>query len=443
MRNRLSFGTALSAIALASALGGCATPQAGPRSASIFGDKFDKSNVALATRAALALAAEDFAKAVNLAERAVENSPRDAGFRALLGNAYFGGGRFASAEAAYRDSLSLVSNQPQIVLRLALAQIAQGNNGEAIAFLEAARPVLEAADHGLALALAGEPARAAEALEAAARQPGADSRLRQNLALAHALAGDWTAARTIAAQDLAPNLVDERVQQWMALAKPVRASDQVAALTGVTPAAADPGQPVRLALHATPTRQAQAQAPQAPPVRPQAALSVMVAAPRESPEPALVAEPAPVAIVLEEPAAAPEPAAFVELPTTPVAKPVPARPTIRSASFVPAAGKPPARKASAPRQGRSTAVVQLGAYGSRERVSHAWDVLSSRHPALRQYVPVSARFESARGLVYRLSIKGFDSQQEAVARCRLLRSRGGSCFVRSIAGDAPVQFASR
>src|SRR5690606_28771696 len=36
--------------------------------------------------------------------------------------------------------------------------------------------------------------------------------------------------------------------QWMAFTKPERASDQVAALTGVSPAAVDPGQPMRLAL---------------------------------------------------------------------------------------------------------------------------------------------------------------------------------------------------
>ena len=134
MFNPLRLGSALSALAAASIIAGCAAPQGGPRSASIFGGNIDKSNIGLATRAAAALAAEDFAKAVDLAERAVANSPKDAGFRALLGSAYFGSGRFASAEAAYKDSLSLVSNQPQVVLKLALVQIAQGKTGDALAF---------------------------------------------------------------------------------------------------------------------------------------------------------------------------------------------------------------------------------------------------------------------------------------------------------------------
>ena len=56
---------------------------------------------------------------------------------------------------------------------------------------------------------------------------------------------------------------------------------------------------------------------------------------------------------------------------------------------------------------------------------------------------VWAAFSARNGTVYRLAIKGFASQQEAIARCRLLKSRGGSCFVRNVAGDAPLQIASR
>ena len=56
---------------------------------------------------------------------------------------------------------------------------------------------------------------------------------------------------------------------------------------------------------------------------------------------------------------------------------------------------------------------------------------------------MSARFASQRGTVYRLSVKGFGSVNEALALCSSLRRSGGSCFVRNFAGDAPVQFASR
>ena len=438
MRNTLRFGTALSAIAIASVLGGCATSQTGPRE-TIFGDKFDKSNVALATRAAAALAAEDYGKAVDLAERAVDKSPRDAGFRALLGNAYFGSGRFASAEAAYRDALSLLSNQPQVVLKLALVQIAQGKTGDAIAFLEAGRAVLDASDYGLALALAGDPARAVAELDAAARQTGADARLRQNLALAHGLAGNWAVARTVAEQDLAPDQVDARIQQWMTFAKPARASDQVAALTGVTPAASDPGQPVRLALRDAPTQQAAVQAPlpPAPPVRAVGSVPSF----EESPPAFAAAEPAPAIPAPAAPVAAAEPVVAAEYTPPPPPMP-PARPVVRAAAFVPA--KKALRNASLPRaQGRSTAVVQLGAYGSPERVAAAWTAAARRYTALRPYAPMSARFSSANGTVYRLSVKGFASQREALGLCASLKRSGSSCFVRSVAGDAPVRIAAR
>ena len=92
-----SFGSAFTALGLIGALSACASPGAnGPRSASIFGEKVDTTNSGVATRAQAALEKGDYATAIEFAERAVDGSPRDAGFRGLLGNAYFAAGRFAS-----------------------------------------------------------------------------------------------------------------------------------------------------------------------------------------------------------------------------------------------------------------------------------------------------------------------------------------------------------
>ena len=93
--------------------------------------------------------------------------------------------------------------------------------------------------------------------------------------------------------------------------------------------------------------------------------------------------------------------------------------------------------------GRSNSVVQLGAYSSPERVTVAWAMLTKRYPALAKYTPMRARFDGPNGTVWRLSIKGFASQDEAMSKCDSLQSRGGQCFVRRVAGDAPVQMASR
>ena len=238
MNRQVRFGTTLSALAIAAVLSGCAANQSRE---SIFGSKVDRSNIGLATRAQAALASNQHALAVELAEKAVENTPNDAGFRGLLGNCYFAAGRFASAEAAYRDSLTLIPAQPQVILKLALVEIAQGKTAQALGVLESARDALEPADYGLAIALAGRAADAVAVLNQAARTNFADARVRQNLALAYGLSGDWMMARTVAEQDVPPEQVDSRIQQWMAMATPSKSSDQVAALTGVTPAAADPG----------------------------------------------------------------------------------------------------------------------------------------------------------------------------------------------------------
>lgn len=441
----LRLGSAVSAIALAGILAGCAAPMSRSATAAK-----GKANLAYGLRAQMALSAGDYVSAVSLAEQAVEASPRDASVRGLLGNSYFAAGRFASAEAAYGDSLSLAPNQPQVILKRVLVQIAQGKNDEANSLLQAAQGLLDPADYGLALALAGRPGEAVQVLDVAARAQGADARVRQNLALANALSGDWTAARIIAAQDISPDLVDARVQQWMALAKPAHSYDQVAALVGVSPAAADPGQPVRLALNADSTRVAAA-AP-APLPAPAAAPVEVAAAPSFAAPVAQADALAPAAAVAEAVPAPVAPAPEVQAQHAAIASAAaispeaPAAFAMMTSNYAPKAKKAsaPARKAAAPRaQGSAKALIQLGAYSSEERVSVAWAKLSKRYPSLRNYSPMIARFDGPRGTVWRLSVRGFGSQQEAISRCQGLRNHGGSCFVRSTAGDSPVQFASR
>ena len=186
------------------------------------------------------------------------------------------------------------------MLKLALVEIAQGKDASALAVLRDNRDMLDASDYGLALALAGHPAEAIAVLEPAARDTDADATVRQNLALAHALAGDWNEARIIAAQDVPGDQLDARIHQWMELASPKHPSDQVAALVGVTPAALDAGQPVQLALNkADNTRLAQAPkaapAKSAPQPKVAAAPAVVAPAPAVPAKPAFVEAVAPVA----------------------------------------------------------------------------------------------------------------------------------------------------
>jgi Flp pilus assembly protein TadD len=479
MPKALRLTSAASLAAIATMIAGCAAPH----QSTGFGGVAD-GEIGLATRALAALNENDVPKAISFAERAVEKTPNDAGFRGLLGNAYFAAGRFWSAESAYKDALALYSEQPQVVLKLALVEVALGKNNEALAYLEAGRGVLDPADYGLALALAGRPQEAVGVLATAARAQGADARVRQNLALAYALSGDWTNARAIAAQDVPAAQLEARLQQWMKLATPTKASDQVASLVGITPILRDEGQPIRLALLKPDTRSAHASPPPAAAPAP-APAPVAVAQAAPPPAPVEVAEAAPVPAPVATPAPAPQ---FVEAvaPAQPVAEssvapaPPPADPVrvaAKAAQATPApvtmallaaaapeapsafaavmpkpaprAPKPvKARKvaAAAPRpvlHGTSGAVVQLGAYGSPQRVTEAWNTLTSRYPALNAYLPMRAKFVSAKGTFWRLSISGFANQREALSRCQLLKNRGGACFVRNFAGDAPVQYASR
>ena len=175
MSKPFRLASAVSLAFLAPMLGGCATSDDRVASASSVGGNAD-GEVGLATRALAALNANNAPVAIDFAERAVARTPNDAGFRTLLGNAYFAGGRFASAESAFKDSLAIEASQPQVVLKLVLVEIAQGKCTDAVGFLDANRTLLDIGNYGLALALAGQTDEAIKALELAARAQGADAR---------------------------------------------------------------------------------------------------------------------------------------------------------------------------------------------------------------------------------------------------------------------------
>ena len=446
MAQRNIWGHTLSAIGLVGALAACSTSMSGTKNVAT---TVDESKVGLAMKAQAALVAGDLPTALSLGEAAVEHRPSDASFRALLGNIYLAAGRYASAERSYHDALSLAAPDPQVVLKYALVQIALGKTDQAVAMLGEAQSLLDATDLGLALALAGRSADAVAVLEPAARLRGADARTRQNLALAHALGGDWESARLIAGQDLAADQVEARMAEWLAMARPGQATAQVAAFIGIQPVA-DPGQPTRLALAkpAGALRQAEAAVPQPAPVA--------VAAPVE---PAPYYEPAPQTAAVEPPAA--EPVEMANVVTKALAPIVDAlRPEPVKARKVAAKAPRPALSPAAARltqslrelrrnaalragAGNSRVVVQLGAYDRREYIAGAWSKATGRHAALRHYTPVTARFDGAGGTFYRLSVKGFASNREAVQLCGSLKRAGANCFVRTAFNDVPVQLASR
>jgi Flp pilus assembly protein TadD/cell division septation protein DedD len=403
--------------------------------------------------AMLASVKDSRAKAYVKAEKAVALMPNNASYRVLLGRAYVAAGRFTSAETSFADALTLSPGDGRVALNLALMKIARGDTGSAMELLDAHRELIAKADFGLAQALAGDIPTAIETLQAAAREPDADAKTRQNLGLAYALAGRWIEARVVASQDLSPDLVDVRMGEWAQLASPRAAWDQVAGLLRVNPVA-DRGLPAQLALVVTGTGLASAEPANSTTV---VAAAEPVAEPAFSPAPAPEApaiEPSPVfetkvayqppaasrsvSIALDEPTPAPAvaaPAPLIRADASPLKQAVVAASSPTTSNYVPAVTR-------AFSSGRF--VVQLGAYSNLSRAESAWDRVSSRVGELRNYGPTSARVKVKGNAIHRLSVSGFVTREAANQVCTQVRKAGGQCFVRSVNGlDAPMQFVSR
>lgn len=389
-----------------------------------------------ARNAEKALARRKADKAVAAAETAVALSPRVAAYRTLLGQAYLGAGRFASAVGALSDAVALDPSDGVAALHLALAQVATGDWGGARSTLTLHEKAIPASDRGLALALAGDPAGAVTVLTAAARAPDADAKTRQNLALALALAGRWPEARTVAALDVSPADVDKRIMQWATFAQPHAASDQVAALLGVTPVA-DSGQPERLALReAAPSVAALAQ--------PIAAAGAYVAAA----EPAVEVAPQSTASAeVSFTADVPAKAAVTFAPRQEIIQAVPARtsawtmaaPGVGKARMSRAAWPRPVAAAARPQAGNY--YVQLGAFRNGDVARDAWNGMR-RNKLLQGMQPQGATFNFNKSSYYRLSVGNF-ARADADRLCSQLRASGGRCFVRAAAGDAVAQWHAR
>jgi Flp pilus assembly protein TadD len=468
MKSSVALKFAVSALAIGTTMVACKPAADASRiaSASSRAPKAEQQAAALQAKAQAAVQKGKLAEALEHAERAVELSPRDVGYRMMLADLYLKNGRFQSAETTFGDVRRLDPDNRRAAFSLALARIALGRPAGAVAELDRIAETASPADVGLAYALAGEASRAIELLEPAARAPGADGRIRQNLALAYALAGDWEKARVTAAQDVSPADLAGRLQQWAAFAQPDSGRARVAALLGVNPAA-DAGQPVRLAL-ADPQPSATAFAAASP--LPEPAPETVPAA-----SPALAESAPPVVAVAVAPAAAePEPVRTAtalpqwvsERAAAEAAAPAPVeetRPVYADAVQALVTPQPSVLRPSAPaietparrfeaQRPRSAAVarsgpgrfaVQLGAYSSATSVERAWAQMMKRF-GFAELEPLSTTVRlPGRGTLHRLSVAGFASREAAGRTCSSIRAKGGACFVRTVAGDAPVRWASR
>jgi len=424
-----------------------------------------------AQKARAAIAKKKFDVAIGLAEAAVSYSPRDAGYRMLLGQAYMGAGRFASAETSFTDVLTLTPDHGRAALNLALVEVARGKKDQALSTLNDYRDRIAGVDYGLALALAGDTKEAVRVLELLARAPDVDARVRQNLALAYALDGQWAPARTMASVDLGAAAADARLLEWAAFARPDGASAQVASLLGVSPIANDYGQPSRLALAPAASRTVQTAMPAAPPVFMGTPPVMTVPAPA----PMVVASAAGVAAPAFETTARAPAAAKVIVETPVVDTPPPVFETdgpdqseapaivVRAAQATPVraplirAATSPARQmivATKPRASEPVTaakprpveagkfVVQLGAYENAAVSRDAWNRMAPRF-GLGSYDPANATARVGKASFTRLSVGGFANREEATRMCTRIQAAGGKCFVRSMLGDQTASWVKK
>lgn len=384
-------------------------------------------------------------KAVSRAEEAVAKSPADAGLRSALGQAYLRGGRFVAAQEAFTDAMALGDDSARTVLGLALANIARGNNREALGILGQTQGGIPASDLGLALALAGDTGRGVAVLTDALRGGDNTPKVRQNLAYAYALDGRWAEAKIMMTQDVPGDQLNARLTQWAASGQPALYQERVAALLGA-PVRVDSGQPAHLALNAAPaTAQAAAEVPA--PVAAAAPVAELppvaqAYAPPPMPEPQgepLQAFSAPSGSLLAAPVETAPAAAPVDNPRSLAAFDEFARPTTsmlatRSAKTAPArAAANPAGRVSV-RPGESgTHVVQLGSFSSEQNARRAWNVFVSRNPELK-----SARMVITPALVngrsfWRVAAASFNNAS-AHGLCSSVKARGGACFAYATTG---------
>lgn len=417
-------------------------------------------NAAVAAKSAgearVALEAGKVSKAVSLAEAAVASSPRDGSYRALLGQAYLNDGRFASATAALGEAVELGATDSNTIIALALAQIAQGKNSDAVSLLTQHRDAVPASDIGLALALAGDHEGAIYVLSEAARAPGADARTRQNLALAFALSGRWAQSRILAAQDLSAAKLEARMTEWAKLAEQPNAQVRVASLIG-TRAQQDAGMPVRLALHDFGETQLAAADPASQPAD---ADPAPVAA--YAPPPPVLADAGSAIRSVELPM--PERTENGVVPVTELPQPKPAGEVIladaapyRAAPRTAGEGRiRPAQQQAlelatvlVPRAMAFDAkkpsgwAVQLGAYDSLGIAREKWNSLQ-KHSDMLAGFPASSHAATVKGRTfYRLTVNGLATRADATSLCNQLKAQGQSCFIRAMGGGEAIQWAAK
>ena len=440
-KSNRSIGLAITTAMVGVMLAGCAGGSAPQASVS-------------AAEAQQAIASGKHKRAIEHAEAAVLAEPRNAEYRAMLGQAYLDAGRFASASTSFQDAVELGDSSARTALSMSLALTGEGRLNEAQDMLRANQGNIAAADLGLAMALAGDSQGAIQVMSNAIRGGDNTVKMRQNLAYAFALAGRWREARLMAAQDVPADMVGQRMEEWAGQAHPQAYQARLAALLDVPANTIDNGQPVQLALGNNPSIDQLAAhavddgtssyAGDAYGSTELAALDSVEADAAWAPAP-----PQPVAVAAAADnryAAIPanQPTNFAEAFVAPAPAAAPRRvaPQQDAGSFIAASTKPAAaavapRKAAptlavasgpVPASGNGSHLVQLGSFASAQGAERAKAIYLRRFPELdgSQMVVTEAVVRGKR--YWRVSAAGYNRAESTSMCARVKSSSSDGCI---------------
>lgn len=398
-------------------------------------------------------------KAVQHAEAAVLANPRDAYTRTLLGNAYLEDGRFLSAATAFSEAIELGDTAPRTVISRALAQIAIGDHVGARDTLLRFQADLDPADFGLAIALAGRPDQGVEVLGNALRMGQNSAKVRQNLAYAYAMQGNWRAARIMAAEDVPAGEVGDRMAEWASLVRPEAFTMRVARLLDVQPQV-DAGQPQMLALANHPSvdmlaakgaeaneiydavpADSYAYAQELPPVG--ASDGYADSGDAALADAGLAPSPAPVPI--------PPSVGATRYVANEVVQPAQIRAPQSVAPRVAGAARDSARTAAPAARAQGDYHVQLGSFNSMSSAHEAWKQFQKRYPEMGDAERVITKAKVNGKIYYRVAATGF-AKSGAQSLCRSVKGKGGGCLAYAASNplpgvidvvDGPVRVAAR
>lgn len=388
-------------------------------------------------------------QAIRHAEAAVLAEPRNVSHRVMLGAAYLEDGRFISAETAFAEAMELGSTDARVIVSRALAMTAAGRGEDALVLLKDWQDTIDPADLGLAYALAGEPGRGVHVLGNALRNGEDTAKVRQNLAYAFALNGDWRDARLMAAHDVPADELGARMTEWAHHTLPGAHTARVATLLGVEISPQDPGRPVMLALDnnpSVPQLAAEVAGEDFVPFNPDEELPPALAGMPASfkTEEAGIAPLTDVELANNEFVVEPQPA-FVPAAAKPTNVAVPvasasvARPAPRVAEAAPLARPSsrlaPAGKTQLAQLDEGEYFAQLGSFYTEADAKRAWKIFQSRYAALKDKQMVITKAKVRGKLYYRVSAADL-AESSAEALCSTIRNSGDGCF--AYAADRPL-----